>query len=145
MANQTAERPHEPRTNNNENVDPPSPNRERWKHEDELINHRLSWLLVSQTILFAGYGLVSGGSDGEGYTLSSEALRIGGMIPWLGLGTSLAILIGVGAAAWALWKLKKQYPNERLDVSTPTTILGWTCAGSLPVLFVVAWIVLIAT
>lgn len=32
--------------------------REKWTHEDDLINHRITWLFVSQTLLFAGYGLL---------------------------------------------------------------------------------------
>ena len=32
--------------------------RERWWHEDALINHRLTWLLTAQIALFAGYGWI---------------------------------------------------------------------------------------
>ena len=32
--------------------------REKWIHEDNLVNNRLTWLILSQTILFAGYGIL---------------------------------------------------------------------------------------
>lgn len=31
--------------------------RDKWIHEDNLINNRLNWLLVSQSMLFAAYGV----------------------------------------------------------------------------------------
>ena len=31
--------------------------RERWVHEDILINHRLTWLGVTQGLLFYSFGL----------------------------------------------------------------------------------------
>lgn len=31
--------------------------RELYVHEDELINHRMTWLGVTQTLLFAAYGV----------------------------------------------------------------------------------------
>lgn len=33
--------------------------RERWWHEDSLVHNRLTWLLQSQVILFASYGLIA--------------------------------------------------------------------------------------
>lgn len=33
--------------------------REQWTHEDNLVNHRLMWLLLSQGLLFTAYGTLS--------------------------------------------------------------------------------------
>ena len=33
--------------------------REKWKHEDELINQRVTWLLNSQAFLMTAYGIVA--------------------------------------------------------------------------------------
>jgi hypothetical protein len=33
--------------------------REKWKHEDELINQRVTWLLQSQGFLLASYGAIA--------------------------------------------------------------------------------------
>ena len=46
---------------------PPTPNdwsfynalREQWTHEDNLINHRLMWLILSQGLLFTAYGTLN--------------------------------------------------------------------------------------
>jgi hypothetical protein len=38
-----------------------SADRENRKHEDEFINHRLTWLLASQTLLLGAYGFLSRG------------------------------------------------------------------------------------
>jgi len=37
----------------------------RWRHEDNLINHRLTWLLISQTILITGYASIICNPVGE--------------------------------------------------------------------------------
>src|SRR6202008_1480618 len=33
--------------------------REQWTHEDNLVNHRLMWLILSEGLLFTAYGTVS--------------------------------------------------------------------------------------
>ena len=33
--------------------------REQWTHEDNLINHRLMWLILSEGLLFTAYGTLS--------------------------------------------------------------------------------------
>ena len=33
--------------------------REQWTHEDNLVNHRLMWLILSQGLLFTAYGTLT--------------------------------------------------------------------------------------
>ena len=33
--------------------------REQWTHEDNLVNHRLMWLILSEGLLFTAYGSLS--------------------------------------------------------------------------------------
>lgn len=33
--------------------------REQWTHEDNLVNHRLMWLILSEGLLFTAYGTLS--------------------------------------------------------------------------------------
>lgn len=33
--------------------------REQWAHEDNLVNHRLMWLILSQGLLFTAFGTLS--------------------------------------------------------------------------------------
>lgn len=114
--------------------------RERWVHEDQLINHRLGWLLVSQTILFAGYGFVLQNSDSSLDKAAAQSVAsLKELLPWLGMITSLLVLVGVMGALLAMHQLKKQYPDETVDVTWWTTLMGWLCGAGLPMTFVIAW------
>lgn len=121
---------------------------ERWKHEDDLINHRLTWLGVFQGILFAAYGLLatdllSGSSKCENADGANQLQSVVDLIPWLGLLTSSLILIGVMGAGWAMIRIWDQYRLDQLGVSNQTTAIGWGCAVLLPVCFQVAWCVIL--
>jgi hypothetical protein len=119
--------------------------REKWTHEDHLIHHRLSWLLLSQTLLFAAYGAVlklridlgpSCVPDEIG--IKVESLVQG--IPWFGLITSFLILLSVGAAALAMRQLKKDHPEVKLDVAKYTSRMGLVASLGLPFIFIAAWL-----
>ena len=52
--------------------------REQWTHEDNLVNHRLMWLILSEGLLFTAYG-----------TLSTAKLHLAGLrlsVLWHGSG-----------------------------------------------------------
>ena len=107
--------------------------RERWTHEDHLINHRLTWLLASQTLLFAAYGLLLQQSSQPGSNLApflSTLATIGKAVSWL-------IAIGIFAALIAMLMIKRR--SNQPDVSWFATILGWVCAFGLPILFILVW------
>ena len=117
--------------------------RARWWHEDGLVNHRLSWLLVSQALLFAAFGslskpLVPGGSQPA--IVFTEATRL---IPLIGIAIAAMILVATVAACWAQYKLKMEYKNQipgfELGVSTATTLLGWSPSILIPVAFAASW------
>jgi len=71
--------------------------RERWWHEDALINHRLTWLLTAQIALFAGYGWII-----EKVTLTVHDSTLYGRFVWLfplfGLMSALAFLMSIISA-----------------------------------------------
>jgi hypothetical protein len=78
--------------------------REMWEHEDELVNHRLNWLLTSQTILFAGYAT------------QKEEVNIRKLIALLGGLTSFILLLSIIAAVWALFILRKRSKGKDIYI-----------------------------
>jgi hypothetical protein len=82
------------------------------KHEDELINRRLTWLLTVQGFLFAAYGLTN-----QGYSASSSAASFAinpmkdfaGSLPHIFASVDLLVgilaFLGVLAAQVSVWAL----------------------------------------
>ena len=114
--------------------------------EDQLINERINWLLVSQSLLFAAVGLSS-----EGVT--SIILKA---VPWVGLFSSVGIGISVLAAVLSLKKYRKTLldkvccPSSNPDECYPqlhrskfNIALGLVSPIVLPLVFCVAWIYVI--
>ena len=114
-----------------------------WDDENNLINQRLTWLGVFEGLLFTTYGFIFS-ADPEKV---DEALRkqLEMMIPLFGLATSLLILLGVLAAMIAQCILSKcgevkWGKKKSLGVNCVTTVMGWVCAGGLPLSFAIAWV-----
>ena len=112
--------------------------------EHELINRRLTWLLTSQTILFAALAFVMGNqSPPEGrHAFFFLVVSI------LGSGISLCILFGIWQGIRAKFKLWEDYknhtdPKEELGVRTEITKKALLPDVLLPVFFALAWISLL--
>lgn len=114
--------------------------------EDQLINERVNWLLVSQSLLFAAVGL-----SGEGVT--NIILKA---VPWVGLFSSAGIGVSVLAALLSFKRYRKTLlkkvccPSSDPDEYYPQLhrnpfyiVLGFVSAMVLPVLFCAAWIYVI--
>ena len=120
----------------NDNEDQYKRLRDKWEHEDEVINHRLTWLLVSQTILFAGWGALL-----EMAQTTQNAEKIGRLIQWVpffGILTSLLILVSIVAATVAMVHLKSQ--NASIQADPKATKWGLFAPIGLPVVFIAAWV-----
>ncbi len=106
--------------------------RELWRHEDELINHRLNWLGVTQGLLFAGYVLATE----KGIEKVLNLLAIAGLL------TSGLILVGVCAALISMHFIHKDGPEEEkhhFGVRRFTTYSGWFSAAGIPLIFFAIW------
>ena len=110
--------------------------REQWTHEDNLVNHRLMWLILSQGLLFTAYG-----------TLSFDKHRwlIFGF-PLFGMAVAAVIGISIFAAldsSRAIEAAYRQAGLERLCHLTPQSGTGhrgsWA-AKSLPFVFGTLWV-----
>lgn len=111
--------------------------REKWVHEDQLINHRLTWLLVSQTLLFAAYGaLLNTRCD---VLFLSKISKILDVLPLLGIGIALVLLLSILAACHALRILRNNKDSFQLQASTNTHLIGLIAPVLLPVIFIFAW------
>ncbi|HSI57203.1 MAG TPA: hypothetical protein VLA16_06590, partial [Ideonella sp.] len=110
--------------------------REQWTHEDNLVNHRLMWLILSQGLLFTAYGTLS--------TAKHKWLVIG--FPFFGMAVAAIIGISALAAIDATSAIKRQYDQAGLNSLcnlTPATATGhrgkWA-AQALPFVFGALWL-----
>jgi hypothetical protein len=135
--------------NAKESLSSPNANfREKWTHEDHLINHRLTWLLVSQTLLFGSDGFLNQTLT-HWFFCPTDAQRqhiifLVETIPVVGRISAGLLLFGVVAALiamgiiWYRW-YRATPQGVRPDVNLFTTLAGWAAGGLLPVVFFVAW------
>jgi hypothetical protein len=115
-------------------------------YEDSLINHRLTWLLLAQPILFLSYAnlavvkKVGSGSSAE--ELLSPRLYHTAIIviPWVGLLLAAGIFLGILGASIALFLLNRRLLQERIPgVNAVTALLGLAPPLILPLTLVWAW------
>jgi hypothetical protein len=114
------------------------------RHEDMLINHRLTWLLAGQPFLLMAYATmvsVPRRSLVPDQSVAAEhyerALHV---VPVIGIVLAFGVFLGVLGAVRALFLLKKHRgPEHTGEVSTHTTLLGLATPMLLPWLFVWAW------
>lgn len=113
--------------------------------EDKLLNDRVTWLLVSQSILFAAVQL--GGKGPEGSIIE--------IIAKVGCALSVIIWLSVLAAIFCFLRYHSQlkkcclpandpdkaYPQ--VHRTRPIIILGFIAPFVLPIIFFLAWICII--
>ena len=114
----------------------------RWFNEDTLVNQRLTWLLVSQALLFAAYGTVATKAMDACKEKAAYLFSILSVISVAGPILAAVVLVGIAAATTAQFILYKSGvpPTQRMGVSTPTTLVGWSTALLIPLIFIVAWL-----
>lgn len=91
--------------------------RRQVEHEDELINHRISWLVSSAAFLFAAFALLSTSRVTDG-PLDSTSVRWLLLVLIQALGLLMAVLVhyAVGAATSRLDKLHEDFGRQvRID------------------------------
>jgi len=114
--------------------------REQWTHEDNLVNHRLMWLILSEGLLFTAYG-----------TLSNAKLHwlVFGF-PFFGMAVASVIGVSIFAALAATEEISRQYDAaglNKLCSLTPghrTGSRGRWAAQALPFVFGALWLLAMA-
>lgn len=112
--------------------------REQWTHEDNLVNHRLMWLILSQGLLFTAYGTLS--------TAKHKWLVIGFPV----FGMAAVIGISIFAALDSTAAIRRQYEQAGLNAlcslvpSSRTGHRGAGAAQALPFVFGALWALALA-
>jgi hypothetical protein len=124
------------------------------KHEDDLINHRLSWNLAVQSMMFTAYGVSVGllKSDRQPVVpFLRGARQLLTLFPLIGGAAGSLVLISVVAAVLALRRLDgkwRQIPVEHKDRlpdltgggNRLATVMGHFAQIGIPLGVVVAWL-----
>jgi hypothetical protein len=111
--------------------------REQWTHEDMLVNHRVSWLILSEGLLFNAYRAQS---DAAGHWLALAFPFFGALV---------AVLLGAGiyAALAATDDVRRQFEQAgladlcQLAPSNHLAQRGRWAAKALPFVFGAMWMV----
>ena len=111
--------------------------------ETELINHRITQLLTSQTIIFAGYVAMLSIKKDDLCVKNELWDKAQLLLPCLGFLTSVLILIGILSAIFASLILYFRFRPNQLGVHWLSTLGGWFSASFFPILFCMAWNTLI--
>ena len=114
--------------------------REQWTHEDNLVHHRMSWLLVSSGLMFTAYSNMAASG--------ATWLRIG--FPFFGMAVAGVIGVSIFAAFGALEEITQHYEAAglaRVCSLTPSSRVGnrgkWA-AQALPFVFGALWLMALA-
>jgi hypothetical protein len=114
--------------------------REQWTHEDNLVNHRLMWLILSEGLLFTAYGTLS--------TANLHWLVFG--FPFFGMAVAAVIGVSIYAALAATDEIEERYDAAGLNAlcsltpSRRTGNRGKWAAQSLPFVFGALWVLAMA-
>ncbi len=110
--------------------------REQWTHEDNLVNHRLMWMILSEGLLFTAYG-----------TLSSAKLKwlVFGF-PFFGIAVAALIGVSIYTAIAATDEIRRRFDSAGLAALcelTPdhrTARRGRWAAQGVPFVFALLWV-----
>lgn len=126
-----------------------------WRFEDELINHRLTWLGFSQGLLFAAYALIysrvnwietEAGSIAAHFVKSDNLPPIPivlDSIALLGIFLCFIVVVGVIAAIFAMMLIHKRSSSPVPGISSTTTIIGLLPPLFIPAGFSAFWITML--
>lgn len=128
------------------------------KHEDSLINNRLTWLLVVQGLIFSAYsGLTTtmvniyAGCDKNCLTNLDSQLssiqRLLSTLAWVGLLVGIAGLFGIIAAMATIDKLSSvsfpaDFPNLTGGGNRTAKLFGRLTPLAIPLIIIGAWLFL---
>lgn len=111
--------------------------REQWTHEDMLVNHRVSWLILSEGLLFNAYR-AQADAAGNWFTLT---------LPLFGILVAALLGAGIYAALAATQDVRRQFDEAGLADLCPLAPAsrlaqrGRWAARALPFVFASMWVV----
>ncbi len=125
------------------------------EREENIIDHRISWMLTSQGFLFTGFALISNGNATANAQLQSA---LSGVIEVVGIAIALLSLVGIHAAYLSVSNLIRNWENRWTKVSSgdkqpysrypafttrTASALGRFLGYCLPLVLMAAWLALI--
>lgn len=106
---------------------------DRIRHEENLINTRLTWMLTFQGFLFAAAALAS----------DESRSAILGVVPWIGVAVAALSFLGVAAAYGTIDAVRKANPGAPVFGGARwRKWCGRTNSLGIPVVVVTAWVAL---
>jgi len=135
-------------SDNMKNVDDSKTRYYTWlEFEHQLINNRMTWLLTSQSLLFAAFALASTKTPNQ-LALNEPVNHLSNLlntIPVVGTSVSIIILVGIIASYLGKFRARKVYYEETgqmvpVGVNTTITVTAMISEMLLAVVFVIAWI-----
>ena len=109
--------------------------REQWTHEDNLINHRMTWLILSNGLLLTAYGVI----------VKEQATLFALSLPTVGMFLSFVVGAAIYAALAAMKDVRKRFFKTGLEDVCHLSPKGrprkqgkWA-AYALPVFFFLLW------
>ena len=124
--------------------------REEMRHEDNLINARLSWLVNSQSFLFGAFAITLNGSTQSKSPMFARLNVI--LVNWLPVAGILAVAasyLTIWAAILHIRRVRQlargKYPPHLLPLDGEVSVgrMGLTGAVFTPMIFLVVWLVVI--
>lgn len=110
------------------------------RHEDQVINHRLTWLLAGQPLLFLAYVNAASVPIPANRQLQPAHLAILKSIPFVGFAMAFAVFLGVLGAVLALFVLRTRRKSYRFaGITGCSTILGLVPPVLIPLALMWAW------
>jgi hypothetical protein len=103
------------------------------RREADLINNRVTWLLVTQTVLLSVLSIGGGSSTSPPQQLQSTVRCV---IPWIGLWVTICLLLGISGAYTAMrnleqdkeappiFKAKQGFPRRCGQIASIGTAIG---------------------
>lgn len=110
--------------------------REQWVHEDDVINFRITWLILSETLLFTAYAVL----------VEDHRTQLVRGLPVFGIILALVVGISIFAAIFAMEDGRQEFDDRNVKSVcrlAPKNLIrrhGMWAASSLPSFFVALWI-----
>ena len=124
--------------------------REEMRHEDNLINARLSWLVNSQSFLFGAFAITLNGSVQSKFPIYAKLNVI--LVTWLPIAGILAVTasyLTIWAAILHIKRVRRlahgKYPPHLLPLHGEifTGRMGLSGAVFIPIIFLAVWVAVI--
>lgn len=110
------------------------------RHEDHVINHRLTWLLAGQPLLFLAYVHAASAPIPANQPLQPAHIAILRWIPFVGFAMAFAVLLGVTGAILALFVLRTRRKSFKFaGITGYSTILGLVPPVLIPLALMWVW------